>query len=135
MAMSYEKDDNSQLLSSHEERLSRLESTSGEILTGIATNAQKTEHLAQRLNEGFEAMGDKIESCVAPLSQKIENHLVECGKKQEVLDKVVEDVSTLEAANKSKAEARAKIAKIATALGLAIFGAFAKVFFDIVMHR
>lgn len=131
---SYDKD-NSALLDSHEDRLQKLEEGTNEILTSLATNTQKTEHLSQRMNEGFAALSDKIETCVAPLNKRFEDHLEEADQVKGAFQGILDSVKVIEEDRKKRIARFDMMKKVFGALALASFGAFAKVIFEVIFHH
>ena len=85
---------NEQIVESHEGRILRLEDGVQELSSGLAANNEKLESLNVRIDEGFSRISEKIDNCIAPLSDKLKDHINEDFKVVSKIDNLVENLDT-----------------------------------------
>lgn len=121
------------ILESHENRIIRLESDIQDLAATSAASAQKLESLSTLVSTGIANISEKIDNCVAPLSERLKEHIAEDLKVVSKIDNLAESVSgqgdkivALESIQEKKVQRLATIKKVLGALTLAAAGAIVK---------
>ncbi len=88
----------------HEDRIQRAEGTVQELVAGLAVNTSRLETLDTSVREGFANVNLKIDSSIAPLATRLNDHIAK--------DMVVADrVSELERAQAARVARSATLSK------------------------
>lgn len=114
----------------HEDRIQRLEQTVSETSTKVAT-------IEQKIESGFQYIGEKMESTMKPVADKLAAHVdddKELNKKvSAVVDQISDSKNRIEKLEDTAGRRKARwdtIKKVAGALALALVGAAFKACFD-----
>lgn len=131
-----------ELFEAHEERIQRLEQGVQELSTGLATNTAKLEALGDKMDLSVDLIGHKIDKCVAPLSARLEAHIVEDeGTKQDVeralgrIDRDRRKIERLEESAVAEEKRSKKFWRVVLPFALAASGWFGRHIWGILFHK